>query len=303
MINRPGGKPYLGSEAIAGTKEAAFDSLAALTSAFENQDAVILASNPAAIVYQHNFVRAALAAKVKHLITNEFGMDTFDPNAHELPTTHAKLEAQQILEEELKNAEERGEAPSLSWTGIFTGVWYDLGIKHNFFWLDIAARKVARFGSGNQKVSMSRSVVNGEAVVAVLREPERYRNRPAYFADHIVSTNELVDLAKQISYKTEKPWEIVEMGDAANLIAKGVELWEEDKRNGVQDWLHSQAYIMINYGAMFNEDGRSRLDFGDRIEPGWLQTREQLQQQMQVMADEFGSEQTAGAVWIVEGWN
>ena len=164
--------------------EAAYDDVTSLTVALQDHDALVELFNPAATVYQRTTVQAAIAFGVRHLITNEFGLDTFNPSVTELPSAKAKVQAHFVLEGELEAAIASGKPGTLSLTSNFSGVWYDWAIRERKFWVNPATRTIVRFGSGDQNTSISRIALNGEAVVAILRKPERFKNRPAYFASH-----------------------------------------------------------------------------------------------------------------------
>lgn len=44
---------------------------------------------------------------------------------------------------------------------------------------------------------MGRYALKGDAAVAVLRDPSRFRNCPTYFAGHASSTNEIIAVVRQ----------------------------------------------------------------------------------------------------------
>jgi hypothetical protein len=288
VIARPGGHNYtnesVGSKVVK-VVEAAYSDITSLTAALRHQDALIEAFNPAAAVHQHIIVRAALAAGVKHLVTNEFGFDSFHRNAAELPVSHSKIEAQRVLEEELRNAVVNGEPPALAWTAIITSTWYDFAIRAGWFWLNPAKWEITRFGSGNQRTSISRLARNGEAVVAVLRELERFRNRPVYVASHSVTTNELIELAKEVSEDSERPWNVIDVPDLDPFKKQAMALWEEDRKKGV-GWLHTQAFMMLGIVVLFDEDNHFGADFGEKLEPGWDEGREQLKENLRKLIKE-----------------
>lgn len=230
-------------------------------------------------MHQQIIVRAALAAGVKHLVTNEFGFDSFHPNATDLPVSDSKIEAQRVLEDELRKAVVDGKSPVLTWTAIITSTWYDFAIRQGWFWLNPTKREITRFGSGNQKTSISRQAVNGEAVVAVLREPERFRNRPVYIAGHSVTTNELIELVKEVSEAAERPWNVVDIPDLDTFKKQGLALWDEDRKKGVE-WLGSQAFMMLGVVVLFDENNHFGADFGEKLEPGWDDGREKLKESL-----------------------
>ncbi|KAF2232700.1 NAD(P)-binding protein [Viridothelium virens] len=288
IISRPGGRGFTtGAKAVA-TREVAYDDLTGLTAALCDHDALVEIFNPAATVHQRTIVRAALAASIKHLVTNEFGLDTFHPNITKLPSAQAKVQAQSVLDEELESATASGKAVTLSWTGIFSGVWYDWAIREGKFWVDPATRTVTRFGSGDQKTSISRVALNGQAVVAVLREPERFRNRPAYFASHTVTTNELIALVKETSEDPGKRWNVTDVPDIETFRRDAMRLWNEDTQKGVEDRLHLRAFTMLSIAALFEENNLFGADYRDKQEPGWDEGPEKLRDQIKQLIRDAG---------------
>ncbi|KAF2101800.1 NAD(P)-binding protein [Rhizodiscina lignyota] len=295
VIIRPGSRGYTppkndstDSKAVT-IKEAAYDDVSGLTAALQGQDALVEAFNPAASVHQRTIVRAALAAGIEHLITNEFGMDTFNPNVAEAPIGKPKALAQRALEEELQAAAANDKPVSLTWTGIITGVWYDWTIRTGLFWMNPTTRTITRYGSGNQRTSLSRLALTGEAVVAVLRNPEHFRNRPAYIASHTVSTNELIALVNEISESPEKSWNVVDIPDMEAFMTEGMRLWDEDTKNGVEDRLNSQAWVTIVIATLFDEKNRFGTDLEEKLEPGWDEGREKLKDHLKQLIIEADS--------------
>lgn len=288
VINRRGGRGYdpgaHSSEAarVVRFKEAPHDNESSFTAALRGEDALIEAFSPAALVHQRTIVRAAIAAGINHIITNEFGMDTFNSNVAEFPPGQAKDNAQRVLEEELQAAASSTQT-SLTWTGIITSVCYDFTIRNRMSWLDAAARTVTRYGSGNQKISLGREALCGEAVVTVLREPERFRNRPAYFASHTVSTNELIQLVNEVS---EEPWDLVDVPDMVRFRGEAQRLWDEDTRNGVEDRWNSRAWVMLVTAAIFDEQNRFGMDFAEKLEPACGESREEFKRYLNQLIED-----------------
>ena len=249
-------------------KSASYDDVADLTSALAGQDALVEAFNPAAATNQRAIVKAAIAAGVAHLITPDFSSDTFNPYADELLIFEPKRNAQRDLEAEVLAS------GAITWTAIIVGAWYDWAIENKQFWIDRDSRSIMRFGSGNQKCSISRLELCGRALAAVLQSPERYRNRPAYFASHTVSTNELVDILGEITTDGRK-WDVIDV-PLDGFLEKAREAWHQDTRDGLTDRLNSSAYRMLGTAAIFEQSNRYSADFGDKLEPGWDEGREAL---------------------------
>ncbi|KAH8653622.1 ankyrin repeat-containing domain protein [Xylariales sp. PMI_506] len=241
-----------------------------LVAALESQHAVIEAFNPAAASNQGLIIQACIAAGVKHLITPDFSSDTFNPYVNELMIFEPKRQAQLALEEAVGSS-----AGAISWTAIIVGAWYDWAVENGQFWIDKESRTVTRFGSGNQKTSISRLELCGEAAVAILRTPEKYRNRPAYFHSHSVSTNELIALLEEI----DGGWKVADI-TLDGFVDKARALWHEDTKNNVKDRLNSTAYRMLGTSALFDEANRYHADFTELLEPGWDEGRDALKENL-----------------------
>ncbi|KAI0799074.1 hypothetical protein GGR55DRAFT_520333 [Xylaria sp. FL0064] len=257
-------------------KVSPYDDLATLTEALQHQDAVIEAFNPAAAVNQSIIMQASLAAGVKHLITPGFSSDTFNPYVDELKIFEPKRKAQRVLEAAVKDSNR-----AIAWTAIIVGAWYDWAIENGQFWIDEKSRTITKFGSGDQKTSISRLDLCGEAVVAVLRSPEQYRNRPAYFQSHSVSTNELASILKEVS---GDDWKIV-AAPLDGFVEKAKALWEEDSKNNVKDRLGSVAYRMLGTSALFDEGNRYDGDFSYKVEPGWDEGLDTLKENLKRLVE------------------
>lgn len=241
-------------------KKASYDDLAALTEVLKGQDALVEAFNPAAAQHQGIIVRAALAAGVSRLITPDFSTDSFSPHSAEVKIFEPKHKAQKELEELTSSPD-----CTLSWTAIVLGGWFDWGIEAGYFWIDKKKRTITRFGSGNQKVSISRVSLAGETIVTVLQNPDKYRNRIAYFADHAVSTNELIDIIQEFAPAGE--WQIIDM-PLDNFKKEAFALWDEDTKKGLKTRLFTTAYTMLGTAAVFDEENRYDGDFSHKQEPG-----------------------------------
>ncbi|KAM5343560.1 hypothetical protein ACJ41O_012097 [Fusarium nematophilum] len=257
-ITRPASKSTLPTGVT--TKTANYTDTTSLTLALKDQDALVEAFNPAAAVHQELILQAALAAGVRHIITPDFSGDTFHPLVGELLIFEPKLRAKYQLEGIVAASQGR-----LSWTAIVVGPWFDWTIETGIFWVNRDQRVITRYGSGDQKFSMSRRALNGEALVAVLKDPERFRNRPAYFASHTVSTNQLIGLVEELSLEG---WTVVDIS-MEGYAEEARRLWDEDSARGVENRLASKAYPMLSTVALLDEGNRYGSDFSSKVEAGW----------------------------------
>jgi hypothetical protein len=237
----------------------------------QGHDALIEAFNPAAAAMQHVIVQAAIDAGIMHLITPDFSCDTFNPNMPELMVFEPKIQAQAELESLV--AASNG---ALSWTAVIVGPWYDWATDAGQFWIDKKKRTISRFGSGQQRYSMSRYLATGDATVAVLEHPERYRNRPAYFANHTISTNQLIAIIEELGLEG---WTVVDV-PISDFLSKGKELWDQDTEEGVQARMNTPAYLMLATVSLVDENNRYGADFGDKVESGWDEGEETLKENL-----------------------
>ncbi|GKT46341.1 uncharacterized protein ColSpa_06522 [Colletotrichum spaethianum] len=257
-------------------KTADYTDVAALTAAFKDHDAVVEAFNPAAATNQTHILKAVLAAGVRHIITPDFSGNTFHPNAKEIIIFNPKLTAQQVLERVV--AESQGK---LTWTAIISGPWYDWTIEKGIFWINREKRTITRYGTGDQKYSISRHALNGEALVAVLSDHEKYRNRPAYFASHTVSTNQLIVMVDKLGLTG---WKVVDV-PFDGFSDRAHAMWQEDTEKGVEDRLNSRAYEALATVALLDENNRYGSDFGDKVEAGWDEGEEVLMKMLKTLLD------------------
>ncbi|CZR69917.1 uncharacterized protein PAC_19817 [Phialocephala subalpina] len=253
-------------------------SYSSLSDVFKNQDAIVCAYNPAAAAAHHKAIAvAALACGIKHLITPDFSSDTFNAHVDELQIFEPKRKAQRYLERKIQDA-----GSSMHWTAIICGPFWDWAIPRGIFWLDPKSRTVTIFGSGNQRISMSGISMVGRASVEVLSRPEKYVNRPAYFADYTISNNQLLAIAEEVA---KEKWNTrsVSLG---GLREEGLKQWDEDTKNGVHDRLNSTAYQMLGTYGLFEGDNRYTADFGDKAEAGWQKGVYELEEELRVLLEQ-----------------
>lgn len=206
-------------------------------------------------------MQALIAAGVGHIVTPSFSEDTFNGNLGEIFNFDLKIQAQRELEKAVAASDNK-----LSWTSIILGPWYDWNIERGIFWVNPEKKIIVRYGSGDQKFSMSRVALTGESLVAVLKNPERYRNRPAYFASHSVTTNQLISIVKEDLGL--EGWTVVD-ASLDDIKEEGKRLYHEDIKNGVVNRLRTKGYGLLCTVAILDPENRYGGYFGDKVEPGW----------------------------------
>jgi hypothetical protein len=166
--------------------------------------------------------------------------------------------------------------------GMFGSKWESNktpAIPRGIFWLDPKTNTVIIFGSGTQRVSMSSISIVGRATVAVLSDTSSFINRPAYFADFTLSTQELLQAAEEI---TGEKWNKNGV-PLTTFFEEGKKAWDIDTENGVEDRLNSTAYQMLGTYGVFEEGNRYGADFEERVEKGWGKGLEELKKELKAV--------------------
>lgn len=179
-----------------------------LTSAFENQDAVIIALTTSAVSADGKdglairLIDAAVAAGVKRFIPSEFGANNLDPRARSLVSVY-DLKGNMLEYLIAKAKESNGK---LTWTSISCGSWLDWALdpvkSGNFLGIDIKARTATVYDSGNARFAITTSGNAGLAVARALVHADMTANKQVFLNDFTGTTREIVaNLEKQIGGK------------------------------------------------------------------------------------------------------
>ncbi|KAI0161451.1 NAD(P)-binding protein [Xylariaceae sp. FL1272] len=160
-----------------------YDSVDSLSSALENQHAVVSTLGSMALSKQLKLVQAAINAKVGRFIPSEFGSDTSHPKTSKLPVFADKIVVANVLAEE-------AEKGSITYTLIRNGPFFDWAMKAGLL-LNIPEKSVALYDGGDRLFSTTTLETIGKAVVGVLKNPEATKNRGIYIQDTAVTTNQL----------------------------------------------------------------------------------------------------------------
>ena len=168
-----------------------YESLDSLTAALKDQDAFISSVTTRAASTQLRLIDAAVAAGVKRIIPSEFGSDTRNPKARQLPVFRDKIATQEYLEKKVKESD-------LTYTLILTGAFFDFGLRRRFVLGD------SFYDGGDVPFSTTRLSTVGQTVVRVLQHPEETRNRDVCVHDAVVTQLQLARIAEKV---TGKKWD------------------------------------------------------------------------------------------------
>jgi len=202
--------------------------VAELTTAFKNQDAVVVALSTGPVTaggkdgLAYRLIDAALAAGVKRFIPSEFGANNLDKRARNLvPIYNIKGDMLEYLIQACKDS-----AGKMSWTSISCGSWLDWALdpskSGNFIGIDVKARTATVYDSGDTKFSITTSKNTGAAVAKALLNPQVSANKQVFLTDFMTSTNEIV---KALERETGEKFK-VERRESAPLIKAATEKYD-----------------------------------------------------------------------------
>jgi nucleoside-diphosphate-sugar epimerase len=158
---------------------------ASLVEAFQGQDAVVSTIASTSTRTQTSLVDSAIAAGVKVFLPSEFGVDTAASNVVEiLPGVKPKIDTVQYL----KSVEDK-----ISWAVVVTGALFDWGFAYPGFggW-NVSSRTAVIYDGGNIPFEATNLDQTGNAVVAILKNPELSRNQYVYVNSFTTTQNEVL---------------------------------------------------------------------------------------------------------------
>ncbi|KAG9600107.1 NAD(P)-binding protein, partial [Aureobasidium melanogenum] len=195
-----------------------------LTQAFTNQDAVVCVVGPGGIALQKTFVDAAVAARVKRFIIDDFGWGLTAKGFEEFGAIHASR--REGWDYAAANARE---VKAFTWTGLSTGNPIDWAMKKfPMMGFDVRNHKAIIYDEGSEKFTGTTLEGIGEAVVGTLRNPAATANRFLKVQSIQTCQNELLEAFEKV---TGENWEVtrttskelIESGKAD--FAAGAGLW------------------------------------------------------------------------------
>jgi nucleoside-diphosphate-sugar epimerase len=185
--------------------------LSELTSAFQNQDAVVVALTTSSVTKDgkdglaFRLIDAAVAAGVKRFIPSEFGANNLDPRARNVVPVYDIKGA--MLEHLIAQA--KASNGKLTWTSICCGSWLDWALdpakSGNFLGIDVKARRATVWDSGNARFAVTTSGNAGLAVARALKYADQTADKQVFLADFVTTTREII---ASLEKKTGEMFEI-----------------------------------------------------------------------------------------------
>jgi len=217
-----------------------FDSLESLTAVLKGQDAVVSLVGSSGLQGQSLVVEAAVAAGVKRFIPSEFGSDTNNPKAAQLPVFALKVATQKYVKAKAASN------PDFTYTLIHNGPFLDWGIQVGFL---VNKEKTRVFDGGDQLFSATTLPSVGQAVVGVLTHFEETKNRGVYVEDLHISQNRLLEIGKKVL--PDQPFEAIPT-KLADITKAADEKLAKGDQSVLYEYLASAVYGE-GFGALYTK--------------------------------------------------
>ncbi|KAI9683924.1 MAG: hypothetical protein M1829_004259 [Trizodia sp. TS-e1964] len=194
-------------------------SAASLLVALQGQDAVVSTIAGAALGEQKKVIDAAVQAGVKRFIPSEFGGNTANKYANDLvPVFARKVEVVNYLKAQ------SAASPSLTWTAIVTGPFFDRSLKSGVLGFDLQKKSAKIYDSGTRIFSTTTIATVGAAVVAVLYRPAETKNQYVYISSFNTTQTEILAALKKVAggnWTTQQTTAYAEVLAYRESLAKG----------------------------------------------------------------------------------
>lgn len=144
--------------------------------------------------------------------------------------------------------------PSLTWTSLVSGHFFDYGLEEPLLGFDIKASPPTAqiFDDGNKKWSTSTRQRIGEALVAVFEHEEQTANRMLYIQSFRVSQNEVLAALEKVS---GKKFEVSRVSSEEYIAQKQEEMKRGDKEDATEE--------MVGVLSLTRTDWKGYKDFAN----------------------------------------
>ncbi|TLD34131.1 hypothetical protein PspLS_00658 [Pyricularia sp. CBS 133598] len=181
-----------------------YSSLAELTDAVRDHDAVVDATRSGLEEDALRLIDAAAAAGVYRFVPSEYGLDPLNEKARSLLPGAIVPRARQ-----LKHLWEKCSDSGMTWTAVSCGTFLDWALRSSFAKIDIFNRKATLMDGGSNVTAWTTLDDVGKAVAEVLLRPLETENRPVYVHSVQKSCQEMLKLCQDAFGTTSEDWAVV----------------------------------------------------------------------------------------------
>jgi nucleoside-diphosphate-sugar epimerase len=248
-------------------KEVDFTSVSALSKALQDVKVVVSCLATSAMGSQKPLIDASVAAGVDRFIPAEFGMDSQNPLAMQLPVCMPKVETQKYLREQARKN------PNFTWTAVANGMFLDWGLEMGVI-VDPVRHIATLYNGGDIPFSATTLADVAKAVIGVVSNQDKTANRLVYVYSALVTQNQLIRYAKG---KDMMEWELVEKNTEMVKLDSFRELQKGDERDV------EAAMLGFCVTAMF--DAQYGCDFSGKLDNELLGVREMNEMEIRSLVE------------------
>jgi uncharacterized protein YbjT (DUF2867 family) len=248
-------------------KEVDFTSVSDLIGALQDVKVVVSCLATSAMGSQTPLIDASVAAGVKRFIPAEFGMDSQNPLAMQLPVCVPKVATQKYLREQAtKNSK-------FTWTAIANGMFLDWGLEMGVI-VDPRSHTATLYNGGDIPFSATTLADVAKAVLGVIDNQDKTANRVVYVHSARVTQNHLIRCAKE---KDMAEWDLIEETTDSIKHNSFKELEKGEKADV------DAAMLGFCFTAMF--DVQYGCDFSDKLDNEVLGVRKMNEMEVKKLVE------------------
>jgi nucleoside-diphosphate-sugar epimerase len=217
--------------------------------ALSGQDVLITTFAGTNASLQITLADACVAAGVKRFIPADFGScDSSSPLALKLmPLYQGKKEVREYLQSLAR-------AGKLSWTSLVTGHFFDYGLASGLLLMDLNKKKIVMVDGGQVLWSTSTLERVGEAVVAILRNEEKTRDKMLYIQSFSISQRKLLEVCEKVQ---GQKWDVEEV--------KSGKFMKEMKKRIDEGEDHEATENLVGVVGIIDGDWRRKDGFANEM--------------------------------------
>ncbi|KJR81939.1 nmrA-like family protein [Sporothrix schenckii 1099-18] len=203
---------------VAAVKPVDYKSVESLSKAIAGQDTIVSVLGARVISEQVPLVEAAAAPEstVRRFIPSEFGLNTRQTRGQPIGVI---LDGYNKIADLVK--EKSKVKPSLTWTSISTGLFFDWGLERGVYSIDVDKRTATIYDSGNERFQATNLPFVAKAVAATLKQAggnpadDKTANQHLEIASFTPTQNELLAAVQELTTGGADGWTITRVDSVA----------------------------------------------------------------------------------------
>ncbi|KAL6691343.1 hypothetical protein J3F84DRAFT_397662 [Trichoderma pleuroticola] len=230
--------------------EVDFTSVSSLTSALQNQDAIVSTVGKTGLEAQKLLIDAAIAAGVQRFIPSDYGVCTTSPKVLGLPFYSTLATVRQYLAEKAATS-------ALSYTIVAIGSFLEYVLMTPAV-VNFKDHSVALMDEGKNRISTSPLASIGTAIAGVFKNPDETKNRVVYVSATILTQKQVFDIAKEL--KPEITWTVSNI-KSSDILKEGLDAVAsgDSSLQAVGKILIGTAFGGDEYGCAYDNNDNSLL--------------------------------------------